>query len=349
MKIRAFLPAFAVALFAGVAINSAAAAEVEALLPTSLELETQTPAPTTTPAPTKATAASKKAPALLSTERLHSDPEVFWKGFLTGLRGFEQFHNPIGSPIYFESPLINTEIRPIFMHHVFPQSSQLKGGQVNVIAAQARVALTDRLAFIATKDGFSFISTGILGTEDGWNDIAAGLKYAFWVDEANEFIATGGVRYEFANGSSRTLQRSDQEWSPFLSVAKGFGDFHAVAGVSYRIPEHPDKGNEILHWDFSFSYDIAKEVLPGFAPVLEFHGIHYLTNGKALGLDVGGVDYNNLGTTGAEGVSTITAGVGARWRLSPHASVGALFEMPLTRAGNDITLNRLTFDIIFTY
>ena len=47
--------------------------------------------------------------------------------------------------------------------------------------------------------------------------------------------------------------------------------------------------------------------------------------------------------------SVSTAGVGARWRLSPHASVGALFEMPLTRAGNDITLNRLTFDIIFTY
>lgn len=57
---------------------------------------------------------------LLSSDRLHDDGEILWPGFLSGLRGFEGFFEPVGMPMYFESPFNNTSIRVIYLHHEFP-------------------------------------------------------------------------------------------------------------------------------------------------------------------------------------------------------------------------------------
>ena len=40
-------------------------------------------------------------------------------GFLTGLPGFEGFHEPVGQPIYFESPFNDTGLRFIYLRHEF--------------------------------------------------------------------------------------------------------------------------------------------------------------------------------------------------------------------------------------
>ena len=72
-----------------------------------------------------------------------------------------------------------------------------------------------------------------------------------------------------------------------------------------------------------------------------------MTDGGRGPFSVGGVDYTNLGSADVEGEATITAGIGARWRLRPSVSVGGLFELPVTTPGNDVTLNQLTFDVVF--
>src|ERR1044071_2250643 len=67
---------------------------------------------------------------------------------------------PVCNPIFFEDPRIYTEVRPIFMQHWLPDNFDFNGGSVplggeaRVYAAQIRVKLTDRLALIATKDGY---------------------------------------------------------------------------------------------------------------------------------------------------------------------------------------------------
>ena len=47
-----------------------------------------------------------------------------------------------------------------------------------MIALQARLALTDRLAFIATKDGYTILrpNNGLLGNDKGFMDITVGLQ-----------------------------------------------------------------------------------------------------------------------------------------------------------------------------
>lgn len=292
---------------------------------------------------------SPSATFLLGNDRFHDDPTLLWEGFLKGMRGFEHFYNPVGNPLYFETPFINTSARFLYLRHAFDENSQLRGGDLNAFALQARIALTDRIAFIATKDGYSLLDAGALPESEGFNDLAFGFKYAFWVDKSEDFVATLGLRYNVELGARRILQGGVGEFSPLLSVAKGWDQFHIIAGFNPRIPVDSDEGNNIIQWDLHFDYEILPQDLPGFAPIFEVHGLHYLDNGTRTPLSVGGADYTNLGSTDVDGSTVVWGGFGGRWKLTPNFSVGATYEIPFTNRRADIFGDRVTFDIEFTW
>ncbi|MCP4594696.1 MAG: hypothetical protein GY842_28520 [bacterium] len=293
---------------------------------------------------------------LLSSEPLFGDTEILWPGFLTGMRSKHSFHKkfaqPLGNPLYFESPFIETNVRLLYLWHDFSTASQLAGGEANIVAAQARIALTDRLAFIATKNNYSWLKTGITPEADGWNDLAAGLKYAFLVDEANELVLTGGLRWEWHNGSRDVLMggdSGDNELSPFISFAKGWDRFHLIGDLAYRIPMDRHDGNHILHWDVHFDYEIAPDALPGFFPLLEIHGLHYLSDADQLPLGVGGLDYSNFGSSDVAGTSVLWGDLGFRWKLTPNLSFGAAYGFPITNPADDAFNQRVTVDFIISF
>lgn len=298
--------------------------------------------PATTPA---SSAISSRASFLISDSRMHSDPEVFWPGFLNGLRGFECFYDPVGSPLYFEKPFNDTSVKLLYLHHEFGSDSVLQGGDLDVYAVQVRLALTERLGFIATKDGYSDLNADALPQDEGWNDVAFGLKYAFYVDRESDMVATFGGRYMMGNGDAQVLQGGVQEFSPFISIAKGWDKFHLIGNLTDRIPLDNDKGNNVLQWDIHADY----EVLDGVAPMLEIHGLHYLDDGTRTPLSIGGADYSNLGSTNVSGSTVIWAGAGARAKLSPHLSVGATYEYPLTNKDADIFGSRVTVDVTLVW
>jgi len=286
-----------------------------------------------------------RATYLFGNERIHSDPEILWPGFLNGQRGFEHFYNPVGNPLYFESPLIQTQARLLFIHHEFSDGSQVQGGDLNVYALQVRVALTDSIAFIATKDGISDLNAGILPQDSGWNDLAVGLKWAFVADREKDLVATLGFRWMFDNGDDGVLQSGVNEFSPFISMAKGWDKFHLMANVTGRMPTNSDDGNYVLQWDLHLDY----EVLPGIAPILELHGLHYLSDGERFALSVGGLDYTNLGSNDVAGSTVVWFGAGARIKFTPHASLGATYEYALTNINADIMEQRITVDFELTW
>lgn len=311
-----------------------------------------TPAQTAAPAPAAAPAdapvadvGAVKGTFLLSDKRFHSDPEIGWKGLLSGLRGFENFYAPVGNPLYFENPINDTELRALYLHHDFSGKSQLQGGHVNIWALQARIALTERLGFIATKDGYSSLHSGLLPHEEGWNDIAAGFKYVVYVDREHDAVGTVGFRYQGGNGDAKVLQGSAQEWSPFISAAKGWGKFHLIGNLTDRVPTDKNKGNNVLQWDIHTDYEVCK----GVAPILELHGLHYLSNGNALPLSVGGADYSNIGSQYVSGSTVIWLGAGLRVKFTPQVSVGATWEQALTNEHADIFKDRLTVDLILSW
>ncbi|QQS07860.1 MAG: hypothetical protein IPK69_07525 [Phycisphaerales bacterium] len=271
------------------------------------------------------------------------------EGFITGLRGFSHFYEPIGNPIYFESPFNYTGARFIYLHHSFADDSQLAGGELSVYALQLRLAINERLGFIATKDGYSDLKADALPNDKGWNDLAAGLKYVFYVDRENDTVATAGFRYMVDSGDEEVLQGGVGEFSPFISAAMGFDELHLIGSASLRVPMDSDDGNTIFQWSFHADYEVSPESMPGFAPVFELHGLHYLDDGARTPLSVGGLDYTNLGSTDVAGSTVIWAGLGARYKLNPNMQLGLDYELPLTNRNADIFGDRITFDLHIMY
>ena len=284
------------------------------------------------------------AGALLTAALPPQDPpaQPADSGFLTGLRGFEKFHEPLGQPIYFESPFNDTGVRFLYLKHEFSDQSTLQGGDVTIYALQARLAITERLAFIATKDGYSILDSGLVDDE-GWNDLAAGFKYVALADREEQLVVTPGIRYQAENGHRGILQGFADEFSPFVSVAKGFDDLHTLANVTLRVPLDGDEGNTVGHWDLHVDYDLNPGSNAVVAPLLEVHGVHYLDDG-ALAVDVGGLDYTNLGSQPQEDF-VCWAGVGARVEIDTKWEVGLCYEFALTDPDDDIMDTRITFDV----
>lgn len=263
-------------------------------------------------------------------------------GFLTGLRGFESFHEPVGQPLYFESALNDTGIRALYLRHNFADTSFLQGGNVTVYALQARLALSERLALIATKDGYSELETGLLGEDEGWNDLAAGLKYVLVADREKQYVVTPGIRYQAENGHRGILQGGVDELSPFVSLAKGYDRLHTMANLTLRVPLDGDEGNTVGHWVVHVDYDVNPGSQAVFAPVAEVHGLHYLDDGAAP-LPVGGLDYTNLGSQPRENF-VAWAGIGARFEILTKYEIGFVYEFALTDPSDDIMKDRITID-----
>jgi hypothetical protein len=265
-------------------------------------------------------------------------------GFLTGLRGFEKFHEPLGQPLYFESPFNDTGVRALYLRHEFSDNSPLMGGDVTIYAVQARVALSERWQFLATKDGYSELSTGLLGDDEGWNDLAFGIKYVLHADEQKDCVVSTGIRYMAENGHRGILQGGVDEWSPFVSLAKGYGDFHVLSNVTLRVPSDTNDGNVVGHWDVHLDYSVNPDSQAVFAPLFEIHGVHYLDDG-ATALPIGGLDYANLGTQPAENF-VAWAGIGARLEIGHQFEIGACYEFALTDPDDDIMDSRITVDFL---
>jgi hypothetical protein len=281
------------------------------------------------------------------TETTTVEPEpLLWKGFLYGDQHFKDKPRPVGAPLYFEDPFINTDVRAIFLWHKFPHESQLRGGQLTTYALSLRVALTDRLQLMATEDGYSHIESPILDDQSGWNDLAWGLKYALIDDHENDFLLSTGLRWMLSNGSARVLQGNADELSPFFSVYKGCGKWNFLADVVGRLPMEEKEGNYILSWDGHVDYELFKN----FFPLFEVHGLHYLSNADQLPLDIGGLDYANIGSHYVAGHSAYWGGVGFRWNIVEHVSWGAVWEFPMqSTSNNDIFEQRVTTNVIFTF
>jgi hypothetical protein len=292
-----------------------------------------------------------------------------------GENKFKRYVAPVSSPTMNESPYITSELRPIFIHNVMPNTFLSSGanqaGSINLWALQARVALTDRLGLIATKDGYAEITpTATLPKDNGYANVALGLKYALINRPKSEGILSVGARYEAPSGNLRF--RNDQNGrnlglpagsayiqgsgdgflDVFFTGAKSFDKLGLQASIGHNTALDQDMDTSMLHWGAHADY----ELLPGFFPLVEFNGYTTTTDAsrlrtnllEALGERRGfeGMDLVNFGSGRSGFVSTFASGV--RLRLNEHIMFGAVYEIPVTER-RDIIAWRSTFDFIITY
>ncbi len=272
--------------------------------------------------------------------------EKAWPGFLTGLPGYEDFVMPVGMFVYFEDPFIRTDLRLTYVYHDIPDRSVLRGGQVHLVAAQIRAALSERWQFIATKDGYSWVDSHITPAGDGWNDIAIGLKYALHSDPDNQFLLSTGLRWEWNNGSTDAFQGGDShELSPFIAVAKGWDKWHFLGTLNGRIPTDRSDANASITWHLHLDYKLTET----FRPLVEVHGIHWVTNADRLPISEDYLDVGSLGASKAAGRDFFSAGVGFRWEAMENVSVGLTWEFPLEGAPQHLMQQRVTLNTVISF
>lgn len=261
---------------------------------------------------------------------------------------------PLTNPVFNETPYITTEARGIYMYNEIPDGDDFvtDGGHINLGALQLRVALTERLGFIATKDGYADAHFNeVLDDESGFANIAFGFKYAVLDDIENDSIVTVGLRYELPIADLETggieLQGHGNGFiNPFVTGAMNFADVGLQASVGANIAVDPDVDTSILHYSLHADY----ELFDGFFPLLELNGFTPIDHGDRYSGTLGnldGVDLLNFGSD--DRGTTITAGGGFRYQFTDNIQIGVGAETPLTNKEGTIMDYRFYGDVVLSF
>jgi hypothetical protein len=284
---------------------------------------------------------------------------------------FEGFVQPMSMPYLFEDPFITTGANLVGIYHDFDKTGDFDAGYAGVLALQLRVALTDKLAFIATKDGFMMFrpdtkisdvpalgmpgnNRQLLSDEDAFLNATVGFKYALIEIPEQDFILTPAIRYEIPLGNDEVFQgHGDGLIIPSMSMAWGIDDFHAIAGLGGEVALDRDKDSSSVFYNVHLDYALGEH----FVPFFEFNATHWVnsgdgslalnTNGTA-GVEVPltaaqavlrtgsfeGADVANLGSRGIAGDELVTLAYGLRVPLDDHLSLGVSYEHAVTGSKN---------------
>jgi hypothetical protein len=259
---------------------------------------------------------------------------------------FDDFISPVTNPVWFEDPRSLTQVRGVFINQQIPEDSILGGGDFQVYGMQAWLALNERFSIVAPKDGFVTLQADGIPHQDGWADIATGFKYVFIRDECERFLLTGGLIYEWAQGSREVFQgNGDGVWNFFLSTGKGIGGGHFLGTVGWHLPNDGGQESESLFYSLHLDY----EVCDGWYPLWELNGIHYTESGTRLpGVNVEGGDLINLGAGDVAGNDFVSMAVGLAKVFSPHLILSGAWEFPVT-GREDLFDNRVTVTLTWRY
>jgi hypothetical protein len=205
--------------------------------------------------------------------------------------------------------------------------------------------VTERLAIIATKDGFIEFNPRLLPHQDGWADLGAGIKYALIRDVENHLLVTPGIKLELPTGSQRVFQGNGKGvWDVFTSVAKSWGKWETQCNLGATIPNDFDTKTSVAHYSVQFGYDACK----WFKPFVSANAFTVLSNARVLPINVEGSDLINFGSSKASGQTQTVLGGGFRSELYDKLQVGVAAEAGV---GNPKGLfdTRLTVDVSYRF
>ena len=298
---------------------------------------------------------------------------------------FEGFVQPMSMPYLFEDPFITTGANLVGIWHDFDKTGDFDAGYAGVLALQLRVALTDKLAFIATKDGFMMFRPDtkisdvpalgqptndrqLLSDEDAFLNATVGFKYALIELPDQNFILTPAIRYEIPLGNDEVFQgHGDGLIIPSMSMAWGLDNFHVIAGVGGEAAIDRDRDSSSIFYNLHLDYAVAER----FVPFFEVNATHWVNSGDgslpintngSLGTEVTlntaqavlrtgafeGADVVNVGSRGIAGDELVTLAYGLRMPLDDHVSLGVSYEHAVTGEKN-LFKQRVTAMATFEY
>jgi len=241
---------------------------------------------------------------------------------------FDNFIEPVTNPLFFEDPRSRTRARFLFINQDIPDDSILGGGDLQVYALQVTAALSERFSIIAQKDGFITLQPGAGPSTDGWGDIATGFKYVLIRDTENQFLVSGGLLYEWSNGSRDVFKgNGDGMWNFFVSTGKELGcRTHFVGTFGYHQPNNSSQESTSIFYSTHLDYMITDKLYA----LWEMTGIQYTQSGRRLGVSQEGGDLINLGASNVAGHHFLSMAIGGAYRMNKHLEFAGAWGFPVT-------------------
>ncbi|MFO0945467.1 MAG: hypothetical protein U1D30_05905 [Planctomycetota bacterium] len=237
----------------------------------------------------------------------------------------------------------------MFINNWIDGSNPLGSGDFQVIACQARLALTDRLTVFADKDGYAFIHPNqLLASSEGWLNLNAGLKYQLIRDVENQFMVTAGTMYEFQSGEAGAFQsQGSGNFTFFGTAGKEIADVnHLLVNFAFQLPV-----DRVYNSSYFFTQlHVDRQMFGWLYPLAELNWYHYASGGNwgipnALGEGDGLI---NIGTSGVGGNDLVTAALGLKARLCWNVETAVVWEKPISNR-QDLIGDRLIAELILRY
>ncbi|MFQ5716514.1 MAG: hypothetical protein ACE5GQ_05375 [Nitrospinales bacterium] len=260
---------------------------------------------------------------------------------------------PVSNPFFNENPYITTEVRPYYLNNTIPAEFLTGGGQIQAWAAQIRIALTDRLGIIATKDGYvnADFRNALLDTE-GAENIAFGLKYALLSDPARDRILSLGIKFEVPTGSVGTsglsLQGGGSGFTDVFMSAAGtvptmWNKIGLQGSFGFNLANNGAHDSSMVHYAFHADYELPFNIFP----LVEINGFSTINDGsRTAGVNFEGIDLVNFGSVRSGHVATLNAG--ARYKISKNIQIGGGYEFPITNR-RDLMKYRINADLVISF
>lgn len=275
---------------------------------------------------------------------------------------------PISNPTHFDLAIPQTQLHPIFIHQRMPDVVDTilgkvpLGGDFQVYAVQAEIALSERLSINATKDGYIvFDPESTLEDSDGWANIAAGLKYAWLYAPEDRLASNIQLLYEIPMGNQDVWQgEGDGVFIPSISTLKHLGDFQLAHQFGFKLPVDNDTESTIFYTSAHVSYKLTE----WFRPLVEVNWFNVIDEGdggprfepqlggalpSVIAFEAG--DLVNWGASNA-GLNRnfVTAAAGFRVPI-PNSSIdlGFAWEFPLTDQDQGLMEDRFTVDMVIRF
>ena len=280
---------------------------------------------------------------------------------------FDRAIRPITSPTLFDLAVPRTQLHPIFMYQSLPSSVNTTLGNLDVdgdfqlYALQLEYALSDQFSLVALKDGYIDLNPdSTLSEETGFANLAAGFKWAFLYDPAEEFAVSLTTQVEIPTGNSDVFQGTgDGAIIPSLSLLKLYDRFQFSDTLGIRIPFDQDEESTTMFFSAHLSYALTDRIFP----LIEFNYFHVLDEGdggRRFNDQVGGAvpavaefeggDLINLGASNASSNRSLaTLGLGLRFRATDNIDLGAAYEFPLTDDKDNLMDSRITIDLVYRF
>ncbi len=278
---------------------------------------------------------------------------------------FARFIKPVTNPVYFDEAQNVSYVHVVNAYQDLPKRISTKLGRVpldghlNLTAVRATYAFNEKFSLIAAKDGYiDFKPEHTLDHDSGWGDIAAGFKYALYYCPQDEFIVSGKLLFEFAQGSREVFQgNGDGNAAPSVTFLKGCDKWQFMGTLGMIIPFNAKQESMEIYQSYHVSYALT----PRFFPLLELN--HFCVARQAdreeLVASIAefeGGDVINLGSQhGIDHRNFVTVAAGFRYRIFEKAGVfknldfGFAYELPLTNPNDGLMDNRYTADLVLHF